>query len=187
MLKKIIYFLYFTVGFKLRHLFWRTIIRSSGGDIGKNAEIYESVRIASGNPGSIFIGDNVRMLRNVTISTYKQGKIDIGNNVHVGEGTIVASNAEIKIMDDVTIGPQTVIADLDHVHKETGIPINRQGFFCEKILIEEDCWIATHCTILKGVTVGRGSVIGAGSVVIHDIPSYSIAVGVPARVIKARR
>jgi galactoside O-acetyltransferase len=39
---------------------------------------------------------------------------------------------------------------------------------------------------LDGVTIGKGSVIGAGAVVSKDIPSYSIAVGVPARVVKRR-
>jgi acetyltransferase-like isoleucine patch superfamily enzyme len=40
--------------------------------------------------------------------------------------------------------------------------------------------------VLDGVTIGRGSVIGAGSVVTKDIPPYSIAVGVPAKVIGER-
>jgi acetyltransferase-like isoleucine patch superfamily enzyme len=39
---------------------------------------------------------------------------------------------------------------------------------------------------LDGVTIGRGSVIGAGAVVTKDIPPFSVAVGVPARVIKTR-
>jgi acetyltransferase-like isoleucine patch superfamily enzyme len=40
--------------------------------------------------------------------------------------------------------------------------------------------------VLDGVTIGRGSVIGAGAVVTKDIPPFSVAVGVPARVIKTR-
>ena len=35
-----------------------------------------------------------------------------------------------------------------------------------------------------GITVGAHSIVGANSVVTHDIPSYSIAVGAPARVVK---
>ena len=56
----------------------------------------------------------------------------------------------------------------------------------EKIIIEDDVWIGTHAVILAGVTVGAHSVIGAGSVVTKDIPPYSIAVGVPAKVIATR-
>lgn len=186
MLSKIIVFLYFNLGCKLRHLFWKLYVKSFGGSLGDNVEIYEQVRISSGNPKSIFIGNDIRILRSVTISTYKSGKIFIGNNVHIGESSIIASNKEIVIKDNVTIGPQTIIVDLDHIYKEIGIPINKQGFHCEKILIEEDVWIAAHCSILKGVTIGKGSVIGAATVVTCDIPPYSVAVGVPARIIRKR-
>ena len=47
-------------------------------------------------------------------------------------------------------------------------------------------WIGTNVTILDGVTIHRGSVVGGGAVVTKDIPAYSVAVGVPAKVIKRR-
>ena len=52
--------------------------------------------------------------------------------------------------------------------------------------IGSDVWIGTGVTIKSGVTIGDGCFIGAGAVVTHDIPPFSIAVGVPARVIKYR-
>jgi acetyltransferase-like isoleucine patch superfamily enzyme len=53
-------------------------------------------------------------------------------------------------------------------------------------LIEDDCWLGSGVKVLDGVTIGKGSVIGAGSVVTKNIPPFSVAVGVPARVIKSR-
>ena len=47
-------------------------------------------------------------------------------------------------------------------------------------------WLGYGSVVLTGVTVGRGSVVAAGSVVTRDIPSYSIAGGVPAKVIGQR-
>ncbi len=41
--------------------------------------------------------------------------------------------------------------------------------------------------VILGKTVGAWAVVGAGAVVIHDIPTYRTAVGVPARVIKQHR
>ncbi|MCI5143270.1 MAG: hypothetical protein D3909_16400 [Candidatus Electrothrix sp. ATG1] len=55
---------------------------------------------------------------------------------------------------------------------------------CGAISIGERVWCGVNVTILAGVTVGDDVVIGAGSVVCQNIPSGSIAVGVPARVIK---
>jgi acetyltransferase-like isoleucine patch superfamily enzyme len=40
---------------------------------------------------------------------------------------------------------------------------------------------------MDGVTIGEGSIIGAGAIVTKNIPPYSIAVGVPAKVISSRR
>ena len=56
----------------------------------------------------------------------------------------------------------------------------------EKAVIENDVWLGYGAIVLTGVTVGRGAVVGAGSVVTNDIPSYSVAAGVPARVVGQR-
>ena len=53
-------------------------------------------------------------------------------------------------------------------------------------MIEDDVWVGYGTIVLTGLTVGRGSVVAAGSVVTRDIPPYSIAAGVPARVIGKR-
>jgi carbonic anhydrase/acetyltransferase-like protein (isoleucine patch superfamily) len=50
--------------------------------------------------------------------------------------------------------------------------------------IEKGCLIGIGAIILNGVTVGTGSIIGAGSVVTKDIPAHSLAVGIPARVVR---
>jgi len=53
-------------------------------------------------------------------------------------------------------------------------------------LIKEDVWIGAKSIVLKGVTIGKGAIVGAGAVVTKNIPSYKIAVGVPAKVIGER-
>jgi acetyltransferase-like isoleucine patch superfamily enzyme len=54
------------------------------------------------------------------------------------------------------------------------------------VILGEDVWLGAGVIILGGIRIGKGSIIGAGSVVTRDIPEYSIAVGVPARVVKVR-
>jgi galactoside O-acetyltransferase len=186
MLSRLAKFLYFDIGFWLRYWFWKVLVRSSGGRLGKGAKIYGGARILGNAPGAITIGANVRILRNVTISTAPTGKVIIGDRVHIGEGTIIFSHLSINIGNDVIIGPQNVVIDSDHRYQDLSIPMNQQELSFEKVIIEDDVWISSNCVITKGVTICKGAVIGAGAVVTRDIAPYSIAVGVPAKVIKKR-
>ena len=65
-------------------------------------------------------------------------------------------------------------------------PIRLQGVSRQGIHIGPNCWVGAKVTVLDGVTIGEGSVVAAGAVVTKDIPPYSIAAGVPAKVIKRR-
>jgi len=186
MISWLIKFLYFDIGFQLRYWFWKIMIHSSGGRMGRGVKIYGGARIVGNGRGAISIGDDVRILRGATLSTTPTGKIRIGNRVHIGEGTIIFSGQSIKIGNDVIIGPQNVIVDSDHRYQDLNLPMNQQALSFKDVLIEEDVWISSNCVITKGVTISRGAVIGAGAVVKKDIPPYSIAVGVPAKVIKKR-
>lgn len=56
----------------------------------------------------------------------------------------------------------------------------------QRATIGHDTWIGHGAIIMPNVTVGTGSVIGAGAVVTRDVPPYTVAVGVPARVVKRR-
>jgi acetyltransferase-like isoleucine patch superfamily enzyme len=56
----------------------------------------------------------------------------------------------------------------------------------KSIVIKDDVWIGQNAIVLPGVTIEKGAVIGAGAVVTKDIGPYSIAVGVPAKIIKKR-
>jgi len=56
----------------------------------------------------------------------------------------------------------------------------------EKIIIENDVWIATEAKILEGVTIGNGAIIGAYSVVTKDVPPFAFVAGNPARLIRYR-
>ena len=84
------------------------------------------------------------------------------------------------------IATQCVIISADHIFDNPNELIRKQGEVREKIIIEDDVWLGAQVKVLKGVTIGKGAVVGAGAVVNKDIPPYTIAVGVPARVVKKR-
>lgn len=117
--------------------------------------------------------------------------IELGSNVYIGpRATFNSSISTIRIGNKVLFGPEVMIMGGDHRFDLVGkyifditekLPENDKD-----ILIEDDVWVGARVVILKGVTIGRGSVIGAGSVVTKSIPPYSVAVGNPARVVRAR-
>jgi acetyltransferase-like isoleucine patch superfamily enzyme len=118
--------------------------------------------------------------------------LTVGNNVAIG------SNVRIEV--DGQIGDAVLIANSaaivgrsDHEIAQVGFTIRDSrwvGSFPDElsrpVRIGSDVWIGYGATVLSGVTIGDSSVIGAGSVVAHDIPSNSIAVGNPARVVSMR-
>ena len=74
----------------------------------------------------------------------------------------------------------------NHNFADPNRPICQQGNSYKGIVIEEDSWLGSGVRVLDGVTIGRGSVVGSGAVVTKSLPPYSIAVGVPAKVIGRR-
>jgi acetyltransferase-like isoleucine patch superfamily enzyme len=84
----------------------------------------------------------------------------------------------------VLFGPRVQVLAVDHVFTDTTRPIMQQGITARGIRIGENSWIGAGATILDGVAIGRGACIGAAAVVTADVPDHSLAVGVPARVIR---
>jgi acetyltransferase-like isoleucine patch superfamily enzyme len=117
----------------------------------------------------------------------ESGWIEIGNNSTVNEFCALHGFGGIKIGNGVRIGCHTVIHSVQHHFERLDMPIWKQSTHAEPIVIEDDVWIGANCTILSGVKIGTHSVIGAHSLVTKDIPPYSVAYGVPAKVHRSRK
>lgn len=114
-----------------------------------------------------------------------------GRNVEIGDYFSCGiysyfAGGPIKIGNNVRIANFVIIETTGHHFRESAQPICYQGIYRKSVRIDDDVWIGDRVTILGGVHIGQGSVIGAGSVVTKSIPSYSIAVGNPARIISQR-
>jgi maltose O-acetyltransferase len=132
-------------------------------------------------------GNNINIQRGAYFGLGNE--ISIGDNSGIGvKANIIGigSGGELAIGNDVMMGPEVVILTIGHNHKRLDIPMDRQGSFRSKIIIEDDVWIGYRCIILPGVKICKGSIIGAGAVVTKDVPPYTVVGGVPAKVIKKR-
>ena len=76
------------------------------------------------------------------------------------------------------------VTDINHPYEDVSLPIEKQPLEVSSVIIGKDCKIYNNVVILKGVNIGEHCVIGANAVVTTDIPDYSVAVGIPAKVIK---
>lgn len=173
------------------------------------ARMGEAVYIQEGaeffGTNAMEFGNEVKILRDVRLDIHtldtrssSKNRLRLGNKVCLERGVDIKAagdNCLIDIGDETFLGPYVCLAGPGNIKigrrcliaAQTGIYANNHreyGMSWEGITIEDNCWLGTGVKVLDGVTIGRCSVIGAGSVVTKDIPPNSVAVGVPAKVIK---
>ena len=82
------------------------------------------------------------------------------------------------------LSPGVVVTSHGHRIDQPETPMHDLPSIFETVVIHENVWVGSNATILPGVTIGERCVIGAGAVVTRDVPAHSLAVGVPARVVR---
>jgi acetyltransferase-like isoleucine patch superfamily enzyme len=96
--------------------------------------------------------------------------------------------ADIRIGAGCMIGAHCAFMPYQHRASDSTRPMREQGLTSRgPVVLEDDVWLGVNVCVLDGVRVGRGAIVGAGAVVTHDVPSYAVAVGVPARVLRRRQ
>lgn len=160
--------------------------------LGRNVKIEEQAEVQGLSRQGVWLGDGVTIGRGASIRPSSYYGHDLGEGLRVGEGSAIGAygwigaSGHVSIGRNVLFGPRVVIIPENHVFESTELTIKEQGVVRADVVIEDDCWIGCNVTILSGVTIGRGSIIAAGAVVRSDVPPYTIAGGVPARILKKR-
>lgn len=141
----------------------------------------------------IDFGKNLTTGRNCRIEAFNFKKynnqlIVFGNNIQINDMVHIAAVKKIIIGDNVLMASRIFITDHNHGTFDgfDDLKINYidKSLVAKEVIIKNNVWIGENCCVLPGVTIGEYSIIGAGSVVTKSVPSYSIAVGNPTKVIK---
>ena len=106
-----------------------------------------------------------------------------GANFYANHGVVILDAAEVRIGDDVMLGPGVLISTathpLDAARRKKGIES------AHPICIGNNVWVGMGAKILPGVTIGDNAVIAAGAVVNKDVAAHTLVAGVPAVLVKA--
>ncbi|MCR8556568.1 acyltransferase [Mucilaginibacter sp. BJC16-A38] len=110
------------------------------------------------------------------------GDVVIGDDSRIGIGSVLIG--PVTMGNQVILAQNIVVSGLNHTYADVTVPIRLQKVTTAAIVIEDEVWIGANAVITAGVTIGKHSVVAGGSVVTKNIPTYSIAAGNPAKVIK---
>ena len=174
----------------------------------KDSYLSKVIIQVTGENNCVSIGKNTK-ISNLKITIWgSDNRLVIGENCSIkgGELYFCGENCNIIISDDTSI----IAACISVLEKRNSIKIGRDCMFAwgidircgdghpivdidsglrlnptKDILIQDHVWLAANVQVLKGVSIGKNCIIGARSVVTKDIPQNSLAVGVPAKVIKS--
>lgn len=136
----------------------------------------------------ISIGDNVRIDDFCILS----GEITLHSHIHISAYCALYGRFGIEVEDYAGISPRsTLFSAMDDFGGEWLIgpihPEETTHVTGGKITLKRYSQIGSGCTLFPGVTLEEGSVVGAMSLVNKSLPSWTISIGIPARVLRERK
>ncbi len=144
----------------------------------------------------VSIGNGTQISRGIQLTAWKdhaattgsKPEIMIGDNCSIRDYCHITAVNSIRIGNNLLTGTNVLITDNSHGTTERSqlelCPYLRKLESKGTVVIGNNVWLGNNVCIMPGVTIGDSVVIGANSVVTKDIPAYSVAAGVPARIVK---
>jgi acetyltransferase-like isoleucine patch superfamily enzyme len=111
--------------------------------------------------------------------------LTIGDGTSIVGACVISAARSVRLGRDVLLARNVYISDHQHAFEDTTRPVLAQGVTrVAAVEIGDGAWLGENVVVGPGVTIGRGAVIGANAVVLESVPDHSVAVGVPARVVR---
>ena len=159
------------------------------GSFGKNSHIKGKVWLTK--PENIFIGNSCQIGPYCRLETFPNygnekscPKLFIGDNTSIQHAVHIYCKESVILEKGCLIASGCMITDNNHgINPESDHYVN-QPLNSRPTILEEDVWLGENVCVLAGSKIGKRSIIRSNSVVIGIIPSYCIASGNPAKVVK---
>lgn len=159
---------------------WELLRRGAFARWPLHGNVLEALR-----EGRLQIGPEVLLEPGVWITAPGSARVRIGAGSFLNLGVMLAAEQLVEIGEHCMLANGCFVSDADHRYDDPQKPITWQGFQSKgPTRIGDNCWLGANVVVTSGVSIGERCVIGANSVVTHDIEPFSVAVGLPARVIK---
>ncbi|HTZ85718.1 MAG TPA: acyltransferase [Solirubrobacteraceae bacterium] len=135
--------------------------------------------------GRLEVGPEVLFEPGVWITAPGSARVRIGGGTFLNKEVMVAAEELVEIGEHCMLANGCFVSDANHRFDDPHKPITWQGFQSKgPTRIGDDCWLGANVVVTSGVTIGERCVIGANSVVTRDVEPFSIAAGLPAKVIR---
>lgn len=109
--------------------------------------------------------------------------IFVGENFYMNHNCVILDGAKVEFGDNVFVAPNCGFYTAGHPIE---VELRNKGLeYAKPIKVGNNVWFGGNVVVLPGVTIGDNVTIGAGSVVTKNIPSNTVAVGNPCRVVKS--
>lgn len=172
--------------YKLDKAVFILLYRSSFKSFGRKSTLQFPFKVNGAK--HVRIGNNVHIEENAWLLAYKNDEtrpqLSVGDNTYIGRMSHIVSVKNVEIGKHVLIADKVYVSDNLHAFADVEIPIKSQEIlFKKEVSIGDNSWLGENVSVL-GARIGKHCVIGANSLVNKDIPDYSVAVGIPAKVIK---
>ena len=171
---------------KIKFIIWHNINKIQVKKIGHKSIINPPLRIEG---KEITIGNFTTVrpkswLAAKSINKAISPRLKIGNFCCIGNYNEIYATEEIIIEDYVLTADRVYISDNLHGYEDPNVPIIKQPIKqIGTVRIGEGSWLGVGVSVI-GANIGKHCVIGANAVVTKDIPDFSVAVGIPAKIIK---
>ncbi len=170
----------------LRNRAVNCVARFAYKDLAPNARLFSPMRVEGKKYISIGKGVSVQKYTWLFAAPLDghEPSLTIGEGSAIGESNHIAAVRRVTIGRRVLTGKGVYISDNLHGFEDVRVPIMEQPVrFKGPVTIGDGAWIGENACVI-GASIGKNAVIGANAVVTRDVPDFSVAVGVPARVVK---